>query len=252
MDHMLTMKQYLADYTRNGYCVIPGLLTSEEVRKINTAIDTDFKKNRRLWRRGNYPGWGNTLMLLSHPEFDVTMRPPGLLPLMEEIMGSDLCADQHDVIIRPPNPDGPPQCKWHRDGTRIMDPPYYTYILHLIFYLTEARDDTHCFSLIPGSSQGTEFPPIEDYDLNSAVHITGEPGTAILCNGTILHALNFRKTTEERRTVHSWIGRSSQPAMANYTVFPRRLCRSQDKEVAKYYGRANEITRLMLDRFGRK
>ncbi len=118
------MKKHLADYTQNGYYVIPGLLTSEEVGEINTAIDTDFKGNRRLWRRGNYPGWSNTLVLLSHPEFDVTMRPPRLLPLMEEIMGPDLCADQHEVVIRPPNPDGPTQCKWHRDGTRIMDPPY--------------------------------------------------------------------------------------------------------------------------------
>ena len=202
------------DYARDGYCVIPGLLDSQEVAGINAAIDADLKDIPRLWRRGNHPGRSNPLVLLSRPGFDVTMRPPGLVPLMKEIMGPDLCADQHEVIIRPPNPDGPTQCKWHRDGTRPMGPPYYTYLLHLIFYLTRVGDDTHCFSVIPGSSQGRVFPSLEEYDLDTAVHITGEPGTAILCNGAILHALNFRKTIEERRTVHCWIGRSSQPVTA--------------------------------------
>ena len=243
------MENHLADYARDGYCVIPDALSLEEVGAINTAIDADLKENRRLWRRGNYPGVRNSLVLLSRPEFDVTMRPPGLVPLMEGIMGADLCADQHEVVIRPPNPEGPSQCEWHRDGTRPMSPPYYTYLLHLVIYLTRVGDDTHCFSVIPGSSQGREFPPIEEYDLDSAVHITGEPGTAILCNGAILHALNFRKTAEERRSVHCWIGRSSQPAMANHTIFPRRLCRSEDAETARFYSRANEITHLMRNHF---
>ena len=170
------MENHLADYARDGFCVIPEALSLDEVGEINAAIDADLRENRRLWRRGNYPGVRNSLVLLSRPEFDVTMRPPGLVPLMEGIMGADLCADQHEVVIRPPNPDGPSQCEWHRDGTRPMSPPCYTYLLHLVIYLTRVGDDTHCFSVIPGSSQGREFPPIEDYDLDSAVHITGEPG----------------------------------------------------------------------------
>ena len=243
------MQEQLDFFAKNGYLVVFNALSSQEIRSINDAIDRDLINNRRMWRKANYIGRNNMNFLLSYPETDVTARPPTLLPIIQAIMGSNLCIDEHSAVIRPPNPDGMPDCMWHRDGEKVADSPYYCYLLSVIFYLTEVDDTTHTFSVISGTAQSSEFLPLDAYNLENAVHLVGPAGTAVLFNPAMFHAFNCRKTVSERRTIHICCGRTTQPSMSNYTIFPPRLWKNQDEDTCRYYSRLNPITKLLLEHF---
>ena len=248
------MKEQLEFFKENGYLVVPDALSVEEVRSINEAIDRDLVENTVMWiDRGQTGRTQNAHALLACPEMDVTMRPPTLLPLMSAIMGKDLCAEEHSVMLRAPNPDGNTECRWHRDASGENsgedNPPYYTRYLSVVFYLTEVDDTTHTFSVIPGTAQSTERLPLEAYDLSTAQHLVGSAGTAILFNASTFHAGNVRRTTSERRTIHIYCGRTTDRYLSNHTIFPRRLWEGKDEAAQHYYSRPNPITQLLIDRF---
>ena len=248
------MKEQLEFFKGNGYLVVPDALSAEEARSINEAIDRDLVENPVMWLdRGQMGRRQNAHALLACPEMDVTMRPPTLLPLMSAIMGKDLCAEEHSVMLRAPNPDGDTECHWHRDASRDAsgdaDSPYYTHYLSIVFYLTDVDDTTHTFSVLPGTAQSREWLPLEAYDLSTAQHLVGHAGTGILFNAATFHAGNVRRTTSERRTIHIYCGRTTDRYLSNHTIFPRRLWEGKDEATQHYYSRPNPITRLLIERF---
>lgn len=249
------MKEQLEFFQENGYLVVPDALSSEEVRSINEAIDRDLIENTVMWiDRGQTGRTQNAHALLACPEMDITMRPPTLLPLMNAIMGKDLCAEEHSVMLRAPNPDGNIECRWHRDASGENsgedNPPYYTRYLSVVFYLTDVDDTTHTFSVLPGTAQSTERLPLEAYDLSTAQHLVGSAGTAIFFNASTFHAGNVRRTTSERRTIHIYCGRTTDRYLSNHTIFPRRLWEGKDEATQHYYSRPNPITQLLIEQFG--
>ncbi len=248
------MKEQLKFFKENGYLVVPNALSVEEVQSINEAIDRDLVENPVMWiDRGQSGRCQNVHALLACPEMDVTMRPPTLLPLMNAIMGEDICAEEHSVMLRAPNPDGDTECRWHRDANRenraAAELPYYTRYLSVVFYLTDVDDTTHTFSVLPGTAQSTELFPLEAYDLSAAQHLVGPAGTAILFNASTFHAGNVRQTSSERRTVHIYCGRTTDRYLSNHTIFPRRLWEGKDDATQNYYSRPNPITQLLIERF---
>ena len=245
------MKEQLEFFKENGYLVVPDALSVDEVHTINTVIDRELVENKVMWfERENGHYQLNVHILLAHPEFDVTMRPPRLLPLMDAIMGPDLCAEEHSVRIRHPNPDGDTWCHWHRDATgRNAEVPHDTPYLSIVFYLSNVDDTTHSFSVIPGTAPPKELLPLESYDLATAHHIAGNAGTAIFFNTALFHAGNVRQTSSERRTIHIYCGRTTDRYLSNYTIFPHRLWEGHDEATRKYYSRPNPITKLLLERF---
>lgn len=248
------MKEQLEFFKENGYLVVPNALSPEEVRSINEAIDRDLVENPVMWLgRGQSGRRQNAHALLACPEMDITMRPPTLLPVMSAIMGKDLCAEEHSVMLRAPNPDGDTECRWHRDANRENSDdagaPYYTRYLSVVFYLTDVDDTTHTFSVLPGTAQSTELLPLEAYDLDTAQHLVGPAGTAIFFNASTFHAGNVRRTTSERRTIHIYCGRTTDRYLSNHTIFPRRLWEDKDKATQGYYSRPNPITQLLIERF---
>ena len=248
------MKEQLEFFKENGYLVVPNALSPEEVRSNNEVIDRDLVENPVMWLgRGQSGRRQNAHALLACPEMDITMRPPTLLPMMSAIMGKDLCAEEHSVMLRAPNPDGDTECRWHRDANRENSDdagaPYYTRYLSVVFYLTDVDDTTHTFSVLPGTAQSTELLPLEAYDLDTAQHLVGPAGTAIFFNASTFHAGNVRRTTSERRTIHIYCGRTTDRYLSKHTIFPRRLWEDKDEATQGYYSRPNPITQLLIERF---
>ena len=244
------MQDTLAFFAKNGYAVVPQALSVNEVQHINAAIDRHRSQYQPLWlNRGENGRWQSVHGLLACPEMDVTMRPPTLLPLMQAILGDDICAEEHSVMVREPNPKGPTLCAWHRDTSHVGEPPYFTKYLSVVYYLTHVNVHTHTFSVLPGASQSEVLQPLNAFDLNSAQHLEGTAGTAILFNAALFHAGNVRQTAFERRTIHIYCGRSTDPYLSNHTIFPRRLWEGKDEATQRYYSRPNPLTKLLIEQF---
>ena len=244
---MTEVESQLASYGESGYLVVTSGLTADQVGVANDAVDRDLVENPLLWKSRSPVCQQNVNVLMARPELDFTMRPPNLLPLMTGIMGIDLCAEEHSVMLRAPNPDGPTECDWHRDRTTERAGPYRTGYLSVVFYLTDVDDSTHTFSVIPGSCGDDDLPDLDTYDFDSAHHITGPAGTAILFNAALFHAGNVRITTAERRTIHIYCGRTSSPPLSEFTIFPPRLWHGEDEPTRKYYSKLNTISNLVLN-----
>lgn len=243
------MEDSLNFYKEHGYLVVPDALSAQEIRVLNEAIDRDRAENKPFWMDRKNGRYQTVHILLARPEFDFTMRPSRLLPLMEAILGENMCAEEHSVMIRAPNPDGPTECSWHRDWRGPAEPPYFTPYLSVVFYLTDVNETTHTFTVLPGSGQSPDLPPLETFDLTRARDVVGPAGTAILFNTRMFHAGNVRRTPVERRTIHIYCGHTSDRYMSNFTVFPRRLWEGKDEATRHYYSRLNPISQLLLERF---
>lgn len=243
------LHEQLEYYQTNGYVTISDALAGNEIEEINETVNADLHENASLWEnRGN--AHLTVHALLCHSVMDKTMRPSRLLPLLEAIMGPELCAEEHSVRIRKPNPDGELECHWHRDATRPdADVPYLTRYLSVVFYLSDVDHTTHTFSVIPGSHD-KDLRPLESFDMDLAHHIEGPAGTAILFNTATFHAGNVRHTNKERRTIHIYCGRASDRYLSNYTIFPQRLLKSENQAERCYYGRPNAMTQMVIDQFG--
>ncbi len=250
---MPSIKDQLETYSQQGYLVIPNALEAVDVDAINAAIDEDIVDPNPFWieREEGHVAL-NVHMLLAYEVMDVSMRPPSLMPLLEGIIGHDICAEEHSVRIRKPF-KGEPYCNWHRDGGgwtgMPAGPPYYTHYVSVAFYLTDVDETTHTFSVLPGSGQCDDLPSLANYDLRDAHHIQGDKGTAVIFNAGMFHAGNVRPSDRERRTIHIYCGRASAPPISNYTIFPRRLWEGKDEATQRYYARPNAITRLLQDQF---
>ena len=250
---MSSISDLLETYEQQGYLVVADALEPGQVDAINAAIDEELARTGPFWieREEGHVAL-NVHMLLAREEMDVSMRPPRLMPLLEAILGEDICAEEHSVRIRKPFA-GDPYCHWHRDGggwpNLAPRPPYHTHYVSVAFYLTDVDETTHTFSVLPGSAQSETLPPLEHYDLNEAHHIEGAKGTAVIFNAGMYHAGNVRQTDSERRTIHIYCGRASNPPISNYTIFPRRLWEGKDEAARRYYARPNAITHLLQERF---
>ena len=120
--------EQLQFFAENGYVIVPNALTVEEVCTINDIIDRDLVARPTLWRGDPNAKYQALNILLANPELDFTMRPLNLLSLMEAIMGSDICADEHTIMIRAANPDGPhgvrlaPGLLWRGTASTLLHP----------------------------------------------------------------------------------------------------------------------------------
>ena len=250
---MVSVQKHLEDYGKAGYTVVENVLDADDLDVINRVIDDDLLKKSPFWMEREH---GNVIlnvhMLLAYKELDVTMHTRKIMPIIESILGPEACAEEHSVRIRRAF-DGDPYCSWHRDGQGWpqlkSSSPHFTNYVSVAYYLSDVNDTTHSFSVLRGSIQGGELRDLSEYNQKNAYHIVGEKGTAIIFNAAMFHAGNVRKTNTERRTIHTYWGRSSNPPISNFTIFPERLWGSKDVRVQGYYRRHNPITKLLRESF---
>ncbi len=250
---MLSLQKHLDDYAKVGYTVVENVLDAEDLDVINRVIDNDLLKKSPFWMEREH---GNVVinvhMLLAYKELDVTMHTKKIMPIIESILGPEVNAEEHSVRIRRAF-DSDPYCSWHRDGHGWPQlksaAPYFTNYVSVAYYLSDVNDTTHSFSVLPGSIRDGKLRDLSEYNQKNAHHIVGKEGTAVIFNAAMFHAGNVRKTNTERRTIHTYWGRSSNPPISNFTIFPERLGGSKDVRVQGYYRRHNPITKLLREYF---
>ena len=244
------MEESLHFFRDNGYLVIEDALSAEELAELNGAIDQDRRQYAELWRsRGQDGRFQSVSTLLSSRAFDGTIRHPATLPLVEELMGAELCFDEFSVMIREALTEDPPAAGWHRDTAHWPEQPFALKNLSLIYYLTDVDETSHCFAIVPERVQDKRVAEPATIDPELGVRLYGRAGTAILFNAGSAHAGIIRKTDRQRRTIHIYYGHRSNLALSNHTIVPRRLSQEGDEDSRAFYDRPNLSTKLALANF---
>ena len=244
------MNKDLESFSDNGYLVIEGALTADELADLNAAIDCDRERYPPLWVGRREGGrFQSVSVLLSSRAFDKTIRHPAVLPQIEQLMGDQLCFEEFSVMIREPLAEDPPAAGWHRDTVHWPEHPLALMKLSLVYYLTDVDETSHCFAIMPEDVESKRGRELATPDASKGVEIYGPAGTAILFNAGSGHAGVVRRTEKGRRTIHIYYGHRSQPALSNHTIVPRRLLEGGDEASRAFYGRPNLATELVRDNF---
>ena len=246
MDASMTHTE-LDFFRQNGYLLLKNALTGDEVRQFLALYDRDRTDTSYFWRD---PGLGihqslNCDSLISSPDIDQLIRHPRLMSYVDDLMGAPTC--RAEVCIRHMGPyDGDPRQSWHRDRPHQLNHPLRMGWIHILVYLTDVDEGTHCFSISPESiDEPVLLNPEKQLARAGSVDVHGPAGTVALFNLSVMHTATVRPTARERKTVQTYYGLQSGPVLSHHTTIPTRFWRDHpDSKVRAFYGNLNDKSKL--------
>jgi len=243
----MTLEQQYDFFLKNHYCIFPAALTPAELASVNGAVDASLKEEPELWGKGARSQ--SVQCLLTRPEFDILLAHKCFMPLASKVLDGDIAMVEFSVMIRegaqeiPTKPTG-----WHKDfGVRAADPLGIT-ALSAVWYLTDVDTTTARYSLIPNSHKWDHEPKqVKEgsEDVEGELEVLGKAGTCVLVNAGLYHCGKLGAGPRERRTVHTYMQRTSFPSVSNHSIIPRRLWDVKDPAQRKFYSHFNALTRAV-------
>ena len=236
----------------HGYLHMGQVFTDGEAARLRRGFDQD----REAWGR---PFWRpledayqtvNCDPLITWPAVEEIIRHPQILDRVEALLGGPICLSE--ACLRHMAPfDGEGWRSWHRDSPHWRRHPLRTQYIHLLVYLADVDETTHCFSLSPEAADAPILEKEEQLARGGVEDLHGPAGTVVLFNLSVLHTATIRPTKKERKTVQIYYGRRDQPHLSNYTTLPARLWRDHpDPEVRAFYSVLNPKSRAFAAAFG--
>ncbi len=241
-------------FRQNGYVSLGQVLTGEELVYYIDLFDQDRIEKQIFWFDYSNHQTVNYDVLASTPEFDQLIRHPKLMGPIAELMGGELCFSEIGLRHMAQYESIPKYWAWHRDGKHLMEHPLRMRHIHLMLYLADVNETTHCFSISPESVDDTILENKDAQLKRGGIHnLYGPAGTAILFNYSVLHSATVRVTKKERKTVQIYYGHIDQPYMANDSIIPAEFWKNHDDpEVRAFYSIINNKTQKYLDLAGTK
>lgn len=239
----------IAFYRAHSFVVLPDLLSDGQVTALNEAIDRDREQHPFMWYCEGSPDY-NCNLLLTEPIFEITIRQPTVLSLIERLMGGPFCFEELSVRHTGPSPEARPT-GWHRDRPHWLDHPLHLDYPQVIYYLTDVDEGTHCFTISPEPADGEVLDRAGQVERGGTIYFHGRAGSAILFNAAALHGVTIRQTERHRRIVQVYYGHPHRPCLSEVTLIPPRLWRDHpDGEIRRFYGKLNRYNRVMYQAFG--
>jgi ectoine hydroxylase-related dioxygenase (phytanoyl-CoA dioxygenase family) len=191
-------------FHRDGYLVLPEILTESEVAALRAGVERAFaawseeadlygETMQRIWR---------PRMFEHGPEFEALIDHPGVIDLVEAILGSDCHLIANSALRTGPG-DG--ISSWHADETvRFprpkgvpLDPriPVPCFVANFNYYLCDVDEELGPTQFIPGSHRSGRSPDPDDmdaegnpaYEGRGVYSAAGPAGTAVLWHDQIWH-----------------------------------------------------------------
>lgn len=217
------MNTSLSRYHDEGYAVVPGLLSLDEVDAIHREI-TSIIENRNdyadeliqiepLVRSGDRSpesfelGVRKLFRVGKHNDFfrDFAIHER-LVEVARELLGPDLFLLQSMTLMKPPHVST--RKLWHQDNAYFrLDPPD---VLGIWIAGDEATVENGCMHIVPGShrlgivehaGEGDEYgivtPPADD----CVLPVPLSPGDALVFHGELQHFTPENTTTCRRRSI---------------------------------------------------
>ena len=211
-----------AEFERKGFLIVPEALTSEQVDRINAALDADREANGP-WPLGRGDEHSQDARILDRvEELDVAAANPLLLPLITALVGEHATLDEFSVMFRSPTKVTEEETSWHRDFPRDETYPFGLHALSLIYYLTDVTAADHCFALATGSHNTIEVAP-EATDPATRLDVVAAAGTAVFFHTALAHTAKIKPGSRQRRTIHIYYGHADAPQVSACTEIPERL-----------------------------
>lgn len=201
-----------ARFERDGYMIIRGVLSPDEVAHYAAALDRVYLSETKA---GRVPH-GGPMHLLSAvancPEMADLIDHPATFPLVWSMLGWNIHIYHSHLDVHPPLRAARPfRYEWHQDGGRqnreIETTPRPRLSVKLGYWLSDVSGPGRGnLKLVPGShlANWIDGPPRRDIewpDPAGAIEVTAEPGDVVFFDRRIWHARSDNYSGHIRKVV---------------------------------------------------
>jgi ectoine hydroxylase len=201
-----------AEFDKNGYLIIPGALTPDEVDHYRDALDRVYQTaeaDRQIQPGGSL----HQLSAVANcPEAIGLIDHPVTFPYVWSILGWNVHAYHSHLDVHPPLPTRRPfRFEWHQDGGRqnreIETDPRPRLSVKLAYWLSDVSEAGRGnFKVVPGShlTNWVSGPPRRDVewpDPEGAIEVTASPGDVVLFDRRLWHARSDNYSTYTRKAM---------------------------------------------------
>ncbi len=204
---------------RDGYVLIPGVLSAEECAEYSALMDELGKKSKTF--SGGYLRESD--ILEKQIGFSKLLDHPATYPIAKALLGGYARIMSTEAIIRPNIEDDP--VRWHEDGPncppyRSLATPPPTLQVKIGYFLNDVMDDAGNLVVMPKSHLLPNGPPADlplALKAPGAIAVKAKAGTAIVFHSALWHCVAENKTATPRRSLYygyclPWMARFDRSA----------------------------------------
>lgn len=196
------------EFDENGYLVLPGVLSPDEVGHYSAALDRAYARHDRAA--------DGSLHLLSavtsEPELAGLIDHPATFPLVWSVLGWNIHIYHSHLDVHPPlNAPKPTWWHWHQDGGRqnreLETDPRPRLSVKLAYWLSDVSETGRGnLTLIPGSHRANWLPGPPRRDVawplpDGARQVTVNAGDVVFFDRRIWHARSDNLSAVTRKCV---------------------------------------------------
>lgn len=201
----LNISELINQFNKQGYLVLPEVLSQEKVARLNAAIDEVIVNEPETLAHNIYNS------VERHAEIASLIDEPAILPLIVNLLGHNIQLHISHLTVRKPNPDDAETAThsfidWHQDGPHPQFPviagitaTYYIKVCYILSDMSEPnRGNT---KVIPGSHKQPYNPNHKDVRqrLEGEVQVCGKPGDVFIFAQNLWHAGSPNRSEFTRR-----------------------------------------------------
>ena len=207
-------------YRDNGYVVVPDVLSADEVARLRRVTDDLVEKSRAVsahtdlydFEDGHTPAQPRVRRLKTphvfHEAYDQTMRHPGIIAVLQQLIGPDIRFDTSKLNLKAAGGGAP--VDWHQDWAFY---PHTNDDLCAVGVMIDDMDlDNGPLMMIPGSHQGPTYDHhadgyfcgaindrLADPQFAKAVPLTGKAGAITVHHVRMIHGSKPNTSGRDRR-----------------------------------------------------
>jgi ectoine hydroxylase-related dioxygenase (phytanoyl-CoA dioxygenase family) len=199
----VTLEDQVFAFLRDGYVIVPDVLSAEQVREANEALDAIFEREKEIGPERN---WHNATYKVAYmlPQKDPLFRSlcfgETVLELMKALLGPRFVLGSLNGLSMTPGGEIQPL---HIDQEESVPGEVLTInAMHTLDPFTEENGGTR---VIPGSQRrrwerGLDREEIE----KETVYLEAPAGSLVAFNGGLWHAGSRNRTDRPRRALHAF------------------------------------------------
>jgi ectoine hydroxylase len=214
-------------FERDGYVLIPGVLSGRALNRYVAAVDRVYDAHRRTGFLADDGSLHRLSAVAAASELAELMTHPDVFPLVWSILGWNVHVYHSHLDIHPRVPAAKPyRFEWHQDGGRqnreLESSPRPRMSVKLAFWLSDVSEPGRGnFKVVPGShtTDWISGPPRRDVrwpDPDGAIEVCASPGDVVFFDRRIWHARSDNHSNITRKAVffgytYRWVARRDDP-----------------------------------------
>lgn len=194
----------------DGYYVLPGFLSPEEVARFNDRVEELFaaEADHAGAEFKNEPGARRLANMVNKGEmFEQAIQMPEVLECVEAVLGPDFKLSS--LNIRSANPHNGCAQPLHVDSGALPD-ELGNSVCNSVWMLDDFTETNGALRIVPGSHRWFRMPE-PGARPEGEMLVTGKAGTVVVMNAHMWHGGTENFTDRQRRAMHIYFTRGDKP-----------------------------------------